>query len=213
MSRLRNCRSSTGTTIRLGGARDVREEGVPLVTFRVKNAQGRSIGAYRFGDPSLVRHDRVGGRRAFPKVFKKTLVQRQGEVCAVCCETFQPRELQVDHRVPYTVSGDAATEERDPADYMLLCGSCNRAKSWSCEHCANSLEMKQAKVCRECYWANPRQHKHVALRQLRRLDVTWSDSEVEEYERLRRLANKQRTKLPQYVKDLLRRCLGEAGQS
>ena len=32
-------------------ARDVREQGIPLETFRVKDSQGRSIAAYRFGDP------------------------------------------------------------------------------------------------------------------------------------------------------------------
>ena len=30
-------------------ARDVRELGIPLVTFRVKSSDGRSIGAYKFG--------------------------------------------------------------------------------------------------------------------------------------------------------------------
>ena len=32
-------------------ARDVREQGIPLETFRVKDSTGKSIGAYRFGDP------------------------------------------------------------------------------------------------------------------------------------------------------------------
>lgn len=31
-------------------ARDVRELGIPLITFRVKSSDGRSIGAYKFGD-------------------------------------------------------------------------------------------------------------------------------------------------------------------
>jgi hypothetical protein len=36
-------------------ARDVRECGIPLEAFRVKRkSDGRSIGAYRFGDPSAV---------------------------------------------------------------------------------------------------------------------------------------------------------------
>ena len=35
-------------------ARDVREQGIPLETFRVKDANGRSIAAYRFGDPSKI---------------------------------------------------------------------------------------------------------------------------------------------------------------
>ncbi len=38
-------------------ARDVREEGIPLETFRVKNAEGRTIAAYRFGDVTKIRRD------------------------------------------------------------------------------------------------------------------------------------------------------------
>ena len=40
-------------------ARDVREEGIPLVTTRVQGSTGRKIGAYTFGDPSKVRFGRV----------------------------------------------------------------------------------------------------------------------------------------------------------
>ena len=38
------------------------------------------------------------------------------------------------------VTGDINYMARISSEYMLLCGSCNRAKSWSCEHCANWLE-------------------------------------------------------------------------
>lgn len=82
-------------------ARDVREEGIPLETFRVKNSSGRSIGAYRFGDLSLMRKDRVGGRVAFSKKFKQEVAERDGLRCAVCSTAYEDRYLQVDHRVPY----------------------------------------------------------------------------------------------------------------
>ena len=36
-------------------ARDVRESGIPLETFRVKDSAGRIIAAYRFGDLNQVR--------------------------------------------------------------------------------------------------------------------------------------------------------------
>ncbi len=35
-------------------ARDLRELGIPLETFKVKNKEGRTIAAYRFGDTSQV---------------------------------------------------------------------------------------------------------------------------------------------------------------
>lgn len=47
-------------------ARDARDEGIPLETLRVRNSQGRTIAAYRFGDPALVRAGRTGERRSFP---------------------------------------------------------------------------------------------------------------------------------------------------
>ena len=42
-------------------ARDVRESGIPLETFRVKHTDGRSIAAYRFGDVTQVRKGRLQG--------------------------------------------------------------------------------------------------------------------------------------------------------
>jgi len=32
--------------------RDVREHGIPLVTYRITGSDGRRIAAYKFGDPS-----------------------------------------------------------------------------------------------------------------------------------------------------------------
>jgi hypothetical protein len=118
-------------------AKDVRDQGIPLETFRVKGPDGRSIAAYRFGDLSKIRRGFIGGRRAFPRELKKKLVQRHGSRCHICSTEFEERYLQIDHRVPYEVAGDVAFDENDIASYMLLDGSCNRAKSWSCEHCRN----------------------------------------------------------------------------
>ena len=81
-------------------ARDVREQGIPLETFRVKNATGRSIAAYRFADASQIKRDRIGGRSTFSKQFKSVLVQATGCRCYICLERYEERYLQVDHRVP-----------------------------------------------------------------------------------------------------------------
>lgn len=50
-------------------ARDVREFGIPLETFRVKHSSGRTIAAYRFGDMTQARMGRLHGRQTFPKQF------------------------------------------------------------------------------------------------------------------------------------------------
>ncbi|MEO8396750.1 MAG: HNH endonuclease signature motif containing protein [Chloroflexota bacterium] len=184
-------------------ARDLRELGVPLETLRVKNSEGRSIAAYHFGNLSAVRHDRLAGRTVFSKQFKQQLIAHYGERCSICGGTFEARYLQIDHRIPYEVAGDQALGERNVEDYQLLCGECNRAKSWSCEHCRNWLEEKQSQICLTCYWAKPETYLHIALRNIRRIDLLWSEDEVELYERLRHNANQSGETMPDYVKKII----------
>ncbi len=185
-------------------ARDVREEGIPLETFRVQNSVGRSIGAYRFGDLSLIRQDRIGGRIAFSKKFKHEVAEQDGLRCAVCSTAYEDRYLQVDHRIPYEVAGDASAGDRKIQDYMLLCASCNRAKSWSCEHCENWLVEKKPEICERCYWASPEDYQHIALRIMRRLDVTWDENEIAIYEQLKQRAHETQEALPDFVKAVLK---------
>lgn len=188
-------------------ARDVREQGIPLETFSVKNAEGRTIAAYRFADLSDIRHDRLGGRRIFPKEFKDKLIEENGCKCSVCQELYEDRYLQVDHRVPYEISGDYDNAERCTDDYMLLCGSCNRAKSWSCEHCINWLEEKSPEICQSCYWTHPDSYKHIALRLIRRLDIVWSGDEVKVFEKFRERVEKLNESMPNYVKAVIKNYL------
>jgi hypothetical protein len=184
-------------------ARDLREEGIPLQTFRVKNSEGRTIAAYRFDDPSKVRSDRLSGRKIFPKKFKHQLIQHYGPRCAICRGEYEALYLQIDHRVPYEVVGDMDSDNRDVEDYMLLCGECNRAKSWSCEHCPNWLEDKRPEICLICYWAKPEAYKHIALRNIRRVDLIWSENEIELYERLKARADALGETMPDYVKKVI----------
>lgn len=183
-------------------ARDVREAGVPLETFRVKSSDGRSIAAYKFGDFSQIQKDRLAGRTIFAKAFKEALYEKTGGRCGICSGHFEFRYLQVDHRIPYEVAGDISGT-RNLADYMLLCGSCNRAKSWSCEHCQNFVVGKKPDICSRCYWASPEDYVHIALREIRRLDIIWGSDEIEAYERLKRKAQKVRCEMPTYVKKVI----------
>ncbi|NLF08632.1 MAG: HNH endonuclease [Pirellulaceae bacterium] len=185
-------------------ARDVREQGIPLETFRIAGTQHKSIAAYRFADPSLIRSGALSGRKVFSKEFKALLVVRSGCKCGVCLTEYEARYLQVDHRVPYEVGGEGGGESA-PDEFQLICGSCNRAKSWSCEHCTNGTNDKQVKVCRTCYWASPKAHKHVALRPIRRLDVTWTGEETSEFDQLAQRAKKANQPLPEFVKAVLRK--------
>lgn len=188
-------------------ARDVREQGIPLVTFRVVGSDGRTIAAYRFGDPAEVRWDRLGGRKSIPKHIKKELVTVSGSQCAICLEDYAASYLQVDHRIPYQVSGQQNAARR-VNDYMLLCGSCNRAKSWVCEHCENWQTLKSREVCASCYWAYPDSYDHVAMRPIRRLEIVWSQGEVLTFDELKRRAELSEETLQQYIKAVLARHLG-----
>jgi len=183
-------------------ARDVREHGIPLKTTMVTSSDGRRMAAYTL-DLEAVADAKRGGRRAFPKELKDTLVQRDGERCALCGTPYPARALQIDHRVPYEVGGDVA--ELDPADFMLVCGSCNRAKSWSCEHCDNWTTIKEVAHCEGCYWASPTSYSHMALEERRSLTLSWVGEEAVEYDTLGERAAAEGEELAAYVKDALRR--------
>lgn len=159
-----------------------------------------SIAAYRFGNPEDVRSGRLAGRSVFPKRFKKQLVKHYGARCSICQGRFEPRYLQIDHRVPYEVGGESAHSETATTEYALLCGECNRAKSWSCEHCINWIEDKRPEICLTCYWAKPESYLHIALQNIRRLDIVWNEAEVEMYEKLKVRAESSGDTMPEYVK-------------
>jgi len=91
---------------------------------------------------------------------------------------------------------------------MLLCGSANRAKSWSCENCKN-WKLKEIKTCSTCYWAYPEKYKHIAMRDIRRLDIVWVEEETAEYDQLMIEAGKVRQEPPDYVKTVLRNHFNE----
>jgi 5-methylcytosine-specific restriction endonuclease McrA len=184
-------------------ARDLREAGIPLETFRVKNAEGRSIAVYRFGNLEAIRRNVIGGRKAFPKGFKQQLINRDGLKCAICNTVYEARYLQIDHRVPYEIAGDPNAGEHAIEDHLLVCAECNRAKSWSCEHCANWLKTKSPDICLSCYWGNPSHYNHIALRPIRRLDVTWTEREVEMYEKLKTQADALDQPIADYVKQII----------
>ena len=157
-------------------ARDVRELGIPLETFKVEDSTGKRIGAYKFGDLSKIRNNVLQGRKVFPKSFRELLAKENGCRCEVDQTSYELRYLQVDHRVPYEVSGD--TNDLITQNFMLICTSCNRAKSWSCEHCKNWLEIKDSAICKTCYWASPANYEHIAMRKIRRIDLLFQDENV-----------------------------------
>jgi hypothetical protein len=187
-------------------ARDVREHGIPLETFRVTGSDGRKIAAYKFGDISSARFSKLSGRTGLSKQLKEALIERYGCKCFIYLEEVDKRELQIDHRVPFEVDGEP---ELLPENFMLLCASANRAKSRSCEHCENKNSIKDKSICLSCYWAYPENYTHIAMRQVRRIDMLWQGDEVEIYERLKQQATRLGKEITDLVKEIIEREIGK----
>lgn len=183
--------------------RDVREQGIPIESFSVTNTVGRKIAAYRFGDIKAPVRLQFSGRRSFPKGVKNKLYALQSGRCAVCNTEHQMRYLQIDHRIPYLVAGNPDTDRLDTTDYMLVCPSCNRAKSWSCEHCENGQQIQNPGLCLTCYWANPLQYQHIALNPIRRVELTWTGKETRTYDALAEKADETSQSLHEFIKSIL----------
>lgn len=170
-------------------ARDVRERGVNLETYSIKSSDGRNIAAYRFGNPVFVDNkiSKVAGRTALSQALKSSLVDKYGAVCFVYLQPMEERLLQIDHRIPYEIGGE---QEGDIDCYMLLSPSANRAKSWTCEHCPNWTK-KDVEFCRSCFWAYPENYTHIAGKEERQIIITFTDNEIEDYNRLINLVGQE----------------------
>ena len=164
-------------------ARDVRELGIPLEMYRVKSSDGRTIGAYRFGDPALAENtvSKTAGRTALSKALKKALIEKFGAKCFIYLQPIDEKILQVDHRIPYEIGGEQ--DESNLDCFMLLSPSANRAKSWTCEHCPN-WENKDAAFCVKCFWAHPENYSHIAGKEQRQIIITFTGDEIDDYNKL-----------------------------
>jgi hypothetical protein len=177
-------------------ARDVRELGFTLVTTMVKNASGKRMAEYSL---ALNVEAVKTGRLRLPKKDRDAVIRASGGKCQLCGAA---HDLQVDHRVPYQVAGESLKGTVDP--YMVLDGTCNRRKSWICEHCPNLLRYKRVETCQSCYWAYPEEHTHVAMEELRRLDVLFSGEETKVFDRFRKVGQRQGQSVRDRVMELVR---------
>ncbi len=190
--------------------KDVSDQGIPIEMTFVRKPNGKRMAEYRFGDLEQPLQVRGGGRGGFPRAFKDALLAAQGARCAHCDSALEPRYLQIDHRVPFAIAGDRDAKAPCLEHHMLLCGSCNRAKSWSCEHCPNLLSARDQQTCESCYWASPRAYTHVATRSIRRMDLTWVDAEVTDYDAAKRVAGPGDSAMPKFVKNAVKRAISDA---
>ena len=171
--------------------RDVRENGIPIETFRVTGGDGRKIAAYRFGELGKGELRRMEGRTGLSKIIKDALIAKYGCRCFIYLEDLPERDLR---------SIIACLTK-------LRVMAANRAKSWSCEHCENWKNLKKREVCLTCYWASPENYGHIAMRQVRRLDLIWQGDEVATFERLKQQAHNLAVEIPAFVKRIIEAAL------
>jgi len=180
--------------------RDVREYGIAIETYRITGSDGRKIAAYKFGDSSEIRFSKLSGRTALSKTIKDKLISIYGCKCFIYQEVMEERDLQIDHRIPFEVNGD---NDMNPDSFMLLSGSANRAKSWSCEQCENWNNKKDKTVCLSCYWAYPENYSHIAMLPIRRVDLIWQGEDIEKYEKLKEQAISAQQSIPDFIKGII----------
>lgn len=162
--------------------KDATDLGFPVVSRGVRSRDGsRRISAYSLDLNAAFVEGRTG-RKVIPKAMRDALLRAADGRCAICGGVFADRALQVDHRVPYEIAGESDAPELD--DFQMLCGSCNRSKSWTCEtECPNWLE-RDPGTCLTCMWGSPDDYEHIATRRRRQVTLVWDDEEVEAFDRL-----------------------------
>lgn len=184
--------------------RDVRENGIPIETIRVKGVNGKSIAAYKFGDPAKIQEFKLGGRSVFSKEFKAALMKKQDSRCAICNECYDEKFLQIDHRIPYEFSGDNRKLKLD--EFMLLCAECNRKKDRATETgCKNTcFKSGDPKIMKSCFWASPENYAHICMEPIRRADIVWKGEEVKDFDLIEKKAKAINESLSDYMKRRLR---------
>lgn len=143
-------------------ARDVRELGIPLQTFKIKDSAGKNIAAYKFGDWEEAKRKnqllKTSGRTQLTEKLKNALLECYGARCNLYGEKYPAKLLQPDHRIPYEIGGDPKNM-MDLNRFMLLSPSANRDKSWAWSHCfvikySCLGYMERMVICMGCNYSN-----------------------------------------------------------
>lgn len=163
--------------------RDVREYGIPLITYRIEGTDGRKIAAYKFGNFQDMKNmlSKSAGRTILSRTLKQALIDSYGSKCFIYYEFMDKNLLQIDHRIPYEIWGEQS--ESNIEYYMLLSPSANRAKSWTCEHCKNWTN-KDVSFCTKCFWAYPENYEHVAGKYQKVISIIFTGNEIEDFKKL-----------------------------
>ncbi|MDP3494087.1 MAG: hypothetical protein Q8R82_13330 [Hyphomonadaceae bacterium] len=185
---------------------DAKDAGVPIKTTMVtveRDGRKKRISLYSFGSSSEIQDGRIGGRSVLPKAFKQKLLDHYGSRDCISGARLDSRVLQIDHRIPYRIAGDAGLAVHDVSAYMLLDASNQRGKSWSCEQCPNMKpDNRDPVVCGSCFWAYPENYSHIATQEMRRTDVIWVGADVAVHDAIRDVAKASGADLSELLRQL-----------
>ncbi|PTH34756.1 HNH endonuclease [Staphylococcus arlettae] len=181
--------------------RDVKESGIPInKTMEQNPITNKKMAVYRFGDIDDFRNDLLKGRKNFPKKFKEELYSQYGYKCGICNGSYTSRDLQIDHKVPFEIIGDKNDENFLALHkYMPICPSDNRKKSFTCEHCENWNNIKSERICFECYWANPENYTHIAMREEKRISLIFKNENIKLYDELLKESSYVNEEVSEYI--------------
>ncbi len=187
--------------------RDVRERGIPIKTGRTTGRDGRKIATYTFGNEDDLQNmlAKAAGRTVLSKALKQALVEKYGANCFIYLEHMDEASLQVDHRVPYEISGEI--DEKNIERFMLLSPSANRSKSWTCENCEN-WERKDVTFCMTCFLAYPENYTHLAGKYGKIVSIIFTEDEIDDYNKLIELAGDDSAQ--ELIKKILHEYLNKA---
>lgn len=173
--------------------------------FAIKQTPSPAGGGRRAWTLDLDAAQRAGrtGRKNFSKAFRVKLLSTANGHCEVCGASQADRSLQVDHRIPYEI--DPGSGDEVESEYQMLCPSCNRSKSWTCESECPNWEARDPRVCATCMWASPDDYRHIATEERRQVTITWDGVEgVSAFERLSAEAEEAGLSPADYLRERLR---------
>lgn len=187
-------------------AQDVKDHGIKLTSTSGRTSDGHRMVSYALDITGSVGTHK-SGRRAFDKREKLAIASDQYDPsCDLCGLSLSIAELQADHRVPYDIAGELSDGDRTRAHVMLLCPSCNRSKSWACEHCPNwEPEARVPATCKSCYWSGNEGHAHAATVKGRWLTLSWRGPDVVDVDDVQEEATRNGVALDVAVRNLVTR--------
>jgi len=182
-------------------AQDLKDAGVPLKSHKkdMNSKTGNRMSSYYLLDrnPSEVK----AGRKQPPKKFKKDLIKKYDQRDHFTGQETAGHELTMDHRTPYDVGGDP--DNFDVKDWMLLGASSQQRKKHACSNCENQKNIREPATCRRCYWAYPEDYDHVAMENLRRVDVEFRGKDVDKFDQLEKYAKRMGLSIEDAMRSLI----------